>query len=213
MAIRKISILQNDGTWKEAMPIGAYCNDIILSGITNAGLAVGEDALSAKVSNTETGTSAWTKHNKLCDAVGSLNIKFDATVTSLSTTFDNKITTLSSVFDEKVTTLSNAFSTMTNSATGSLTNIVNAALPQTQELTIASDVWSNLNYTYTDNNFYHASGYVYWISPLGLNYDGVYAHSITDGTITFSCLTNPESYVTINIIRMQDGTPASPSNP
>lgn len=215
MAIRKISILNNDGTWAEAEAIGADANDITLKYVTDQGLAVNETIASVKILSTDTGTAAWNKYNKMCDAVVRLDSHFDSAVSAMSSTFDahigqmsqtftSQINTLSTAFDTAMTNLSNAFS----STTSDLTGVVDAALPQTKTITISSEAWASSAYTHNDA-FFQSTSYVYWISPLGLNYEGVYAEDIVEaGKITFKCLTTPENFVTINVIRMKDGTPS-----
>ena len=215
MAIRKISVLNNDGTWTEAEAIGADANDITLKYVTDQGLAADETIASVKILSTDTGTTAWNKYNKMCDAVVRLDSHFDSAVSAMSNTFDAHIGQMSQTFTDQIDTLSTAFNTaMTNlndafdDTTSDLTGVVNAALPQTKTITIGTNNWTNSAYTHNDA-FFQSASYVYWISPLGLNYDGVYAENISEaGKITFKCLTTPEDYVTINVIRMKDGTPS-----
>ena len=211
MAITKISILQNDGTWAAAQPIGADSNDISIKSVTNQSLGNGETIASTIVLSTDTGTAAWNKHNKLCNAIDglqsslitSINTQLGAAAATMTTIQTNANSAIAGISTALNTAINSASTTLNNTFAPIQTNITLASGSTTWTYNSAENIYSQ---TIT-NNIFNTGSYVYWAAPTALNYDGIYMASIpVNNQAVFKTLTIPENNVTINIIRMKQGT-------
>lgn len=116
----------------------------------------------------------------------------------------NNFNKLCKLTSSKINNLSTAITNLNTSVNTS----INTILPVQKNLTLNSASWTNnLTYTISNDAFFASTGYVYWVSPVGANYEGVYADNITTAnTITLHCLTKPAENVIINVIKMKSGT-------